>query len=66
MQMSHESMICMEGDEGDGLYIIDDGEVRGWILNRKLVHVPMRTELKVGSVFGEISFFLNSPRTASL
>ena len=65
-QMSHESMIFMEGDVGDGLYIVDDGDVKGWALDRKSCYKPLKKELSRGDVFGEISFFLDSPRTATL
>ena len=59
-------MIFMEGDQGDGLYIVDDGVIRGWILDKQLKYRPLSQELKVGCIFGEISFFLSSPRTATL
>ena len=38
VQMSHESMIFMEGDTGDGLYIVDEGVIRGWIMDKKLYY----------------------------
>ena len=65
-QMSHESTIFWEGDEGDGLYIVDDGIVNGWVLDRKLFYRPLSRELGVGSVFGEIAFFLGAKRTATM
>ena len=33
---TNESMLFREGDEGDGLYIIDDGAVQGWVRDKKL------------------------------
>ena len=59
-------MICMEGDEGDGIYIIDDGDVCGWVIDRNAIYQPFTEDLRVGSVFGEISFFLETKRTATL
>ena len=63
---TNESMLFREGDEGDGLYIIDDGSVRGWVRDKKLRSQPLQQEMAEGSIVGEIAFFLASKRTASL
>ena len=59
-------MVFREGDEGDGLYIIDDGTINGWARDKKLLYKRLKTEMVQGSVIGEISFYLNSMRSASL
>ena len=40
--ITNESMLFREGDEGDGLYIIDDGIVQGWARDRKLRYKPLK------------------------
>ena len=59
-------MVFKEGDESDGLYIIDDGTIKGWARDKKLRYKRLKTEMVQGSVIGEISFYLNSMRSASL
>lgn len=59
-------MVFREGDEGDGLYIIDDGTINGWARDKKLRYKRLKNEMVQGSVIGEISFYLNSMRSASL
>ena len=53
-------MVFKEGDESDGLYIIDDGTINGWARDKKLRFKRLKTEMIQGSIIGEIAFYLDS------
>lgn len=54
-----------EGDECDGIYIVQKGTVGGYILNRK-GNKSQIAEANATAVIGEVSFFLKARRTASI
>ena len=43
--VTNESMVFKEGDESDGLYIIDDGTINGWARDKKLRYKRLKTEM---------------------
>ena len=57
--------ICSEGEECSGLYILMHGSLRGFILDcGKKIY--FEHDSREGSVFGEISYFMNSKRSATI
>jgi CRP/FNR family transcriptional regulator, cyclic AMP receptor protein len=53
--------ITTEGEKANGWYILLEGKIGVYKHNRQVAEFSER-----GSVFGELSFILNAPRTASL
>ncbi|UCG94228.1 MAG: cyclic nucleotide-binding domain-containing protein [Candidatus Aerophobus sp.] len=60
-----ESMICMEGDEGNSIFIISQGEVGVYKKNREGKAMWLNN-LKEGDFFGEFGFLSESGRKASV
>ena len=58
-------ILMVEGEPGDSLFILTDGEVRVHVRNASGHTVPIRT-MDSGSFFGEISIVYGKPRTATL
>lgn len=57
--------VFTEGDECTGLYVLMNGSIMGYILDSGM-QVSIDLTQASGSVFGEISYFLNTKRTASI
>jgi CRP-like cAMP-binding protein len=56
------AVIFKQGDEGDKMYIIKEGEVA--IQRTENGHLVLDKTLSIGSVFGEIAIVKHTPRTA--
>ncbi len=64
MAVPKNAYICMEGELLDGLYFIESGEVSVLLENENSV---MRlSKSGPGTIVGEISFYLRTPRSASV
>lgn len=57
--------VFTEGDECTGLYVLMNGSIMGYILDSGM-QISIDLTQASGSVFGEISYFLNTKRTASI
>ena len=57
-------VICLEGDEGEHMYVIQSGEV-AVIKKTQEGEVAIRT-LKAGEIFGEMALFDKLPRSATV
>ena len=57
--------VFSEGDYCTGLYILMKGQLRGFMLDfgKKIYFKPKSEE---GSVFGEIAYFMNTKRSATI
>lgn len=56
--------IFHEQDQGDALYVIDEGAVRIWVRDEDVQEVTI-SELKAGDFFGELSVLDNGKRSAN-
>ena len=57
-------VICQEGEEGEGMFVIQSGEVTV-IKNTNKGEIAIRT-LKAGEIFGEMALFDKLPRSATV
>lgn len=55
------AMICQQNQEADDLYILNNGRIKV-LLDKKEISVISQA----GTIFGEMSLFLNEPRSATL
>lgn len=62
---SIQSIICNEGDDCNGLFIVQKGTIGGWILNRSKQKIPLR-ESTESCLVGEVAFFMKTKRTATV
>lgn len=61
---SRDQEIFKEGDEGDGMYLVKEGQVQiSGIVANKVRHVFSQVE--PGEIFGEMAVLENKPRSAS-
>lgn len=58
--------VFQQGDDGDGLYIIDKGSVQCYRKAKKDAKEELLKTYKDGQSFGELSLLYNAPRAASL
>lgn len=60
------ALVIREGDDGEEVYILDEGELECFKNEDGLQGAPVMKEIKEGEMFGELSMLYNIPRTASI
>jgi diguanylate cyclase (GGDEF)-like protein len=60
---AHQTLF-LEGDEGDELYIVEEGEIAISVALQNGEHIVIST-IKSGNFFGEMSIFEQAPRSAT-
>lgn len=65
-RVSADEMIIKEGDNGDEMYIIDEGEFSVLKKNEEGISQIVFTYTTTGAAFGELSLMYGKPRAASI
>ncbi len=63
--MEANQVVCHEGDESDGMYVILDGQVRIFISDNEGNEVDVNM-MKTGDFFGEMALLEDKPRSATV
>ncbi len=64
-QVDPEAVLVKEGASPDGMYFIEEGQVRVQLVIRDEREIRLRT-MSSGTVIGELGTYLNVPATASV
>jgi CRP-like cAMP-binding protein len=62
--LQKDNILCAEEEQGRDLYFISSGKIMAFVTRRTEI-IPV-AHLSAGDFIGELSFFDNSPRSASL
>jgi sulfate permease, SulP family len=65
LKLEPDDILVNEGDDSDALYFIETGQVTVYVHAKNNNRVRLQT-LSPGTLVGEVGFFLDSPRSASV
>lgn len=66
INFSKDDFVIKEGEDGNNLFVVDNGELRCTKSNAKNGEEEFMIDYKSGDAFGELALLYNAPRAASI